>query len=547
MNLEFIIVNLVLGIALFILFIKLKKNKKVLNLEIKKIKKELTNQIDKNTKLDYDVERFNEIKIVLNLEIKKKSEELNNQIDKNTKLNSEIKRFSKIKSIENEIIEKNIKLNELQTTAISFNKNLTDLQKLHQEINQFKELQQIEQKELSSLKSQASYLSEKYTNAKLIFKELQKDINLYQNDLEFVELGIYQPIFDLETSEKYQKKVIEIVTKQKELIKEGNACKCNTEWTVGNSRKQGEIMIRRYINLTLRAFNGECDSLISKVRWNNVKRFEERITKTFSTINKLGQSNNTFITDEYLKLKLNELHLIYELAHKRYEEKEEARAIREEQREEEKAQREFDKIKKDAEIEEKRYQKALEKAKKDLGLVSGEKLQELNSQIIELEQNLKNAKEIKERAISRAQETKSGHVYIISNLGSFGEGVYKIGMTRRLEPMDRIKELGNASVPFTFDLHAMIFSENAPELESLLHKEFDNKRINKVNNRKEYFKVSLNEIEQVIKEKYEKEVDFIKISEAQQFRETQSIIKQNQEAKNEQVENKIQKYPENLF
>lgn len=402
-------------------------------------------------------------------------------------------------------------------------------------------------KEFSEIQTNANELNDKFINAKSVFKELEKDIKIYKNDLEFIELGLYEPIFDLETSEEYKEKITDIVNKQKQLIKGGNACVCNTEWVVGNSRKQGEIMTRRYINLTLRAFNGECDSLISKVRWNNVKRFEERIKKAFNAINKLGKSNNTFLTDKYLKLKLDELHLVYELAHKKYQEKEEAREIRAQQREEERAQREFEKARKDAEMEEKRFQKALEKAKKDLGLVSGEKLDELNSQIAQLEQNLKEANKAKERAISRAQETKSGHVYIISNLGSFGENVYKIGMTRRLDPMDRVKELGDASVPFTFDLHAMIFSENAPELEKLLQKEFDDRRINKVNYRKEYFNVTLDEIEQVIKDKYEKEVDFIKISEAQQFRETQSIIKQLEQAKNKQSENGFEKYPDSLF
>lgn len=445
----------------------------------------------------------------LNAEIKNKNGELSRKIEENDKLNSDLERFSGIVSIENEIESKN--------------------------------------KEFSEIQASATELNDKFINAKTIFKELEKDIKLYQNDLEFIDLGIYEPIFDLETSEKYKEKITQIVTRQKQLIKDGNACVCNTEWTVGNSRKQGEIMTRRYINLTLRAFNGECDSLISKVRWNNVKRFEERIKKAFNAINKLGKSNNTFLTDKYLKLKLDELHLVYELAHKKYQEKEDAREIRAQQREEERAQREFEKARKDAEMEEKRYQKALEKAKKDLGLVSGERLDELNSQIAQLEQNLKDAHEAKERAISRAQETKSGHVYIISNLGSFGENVYKIGMTRRLEPMDRVKELGDASVPFTFDLHAMIFSENAPELENLLHKEFDDRRINKVNYRKEYFKVTLDEIEQVIKDKYEKEVDFIKVSEAQQFRETQSIIKQIQQAKNEKAESEIEKYPDSLF
>jgi hypothetical protein len=450
--------------------------------------------------------------IVLNQYKKSKrklSTEIENKNEENNKLNSDLERYSGIISIENEIESKNKEFSEIQTDATELN--------------------------------------DKFINAKSIFKELEKDIKIYQNDLEFVELGIYEPIFDLESSEKYKERITQIITRQKQLIKGGNACVCNTEWTVGNSRKQGEIMTRRYINLTLRAFNGECDSLISKVRWNNIKRFEERISKAFTAINKLGKSNNTFITDKYLKLKLDELHLVYELAHKKYQEKEEAREIRAGQREEERAQREFEKARKDAEIEEKRFQKALELAKKDLGFVSGEKLDELNSQIAQLEQNLKDAHEAKERAISRAQETKSGHVYIISNLGSFGEDVYKIGMTRRLEPMDRVKELGDASVPFTFDLHAMIFSENAPELENLLHKEFDDRRINKVNNRKEYFKVSLDEIEQVIIDKYEKEVDFIKVIEAQQFRETKSIIKQIQETKDEQAEKEIEKYPDSLF
>lgn len=445
----------------------------------------------------------------LQKEIDKRESEISSQVQENQKLNSDLKRFSEIISIEKEIDSKN--------------------------------------KEIEGLNSNARELNENYISAKEIFKELEKNIKLYQNDLEFVELGIYEPIFDLETSEKYQEKIKQVVNKQKKLIKEGNACICTTEWTVGNSRKQGEIMTRRYINLTLRAFNGECDSLISKVRWNNVKRFEQRIEKAFNAINKLGQSNQVFLTDQYLKLKLDELHLVYELAHKRYQEKEEARAIREEQREEEKAQREFEKAQKDAEIEEKRFQKALEKAKKELGLVSGEKLEELNAQIAQLEQNLKEAHEAKERAISRAQETKSGHVYVISNIGSFGENIYKIGMTRRLEPMDRVRELGDASVPFRFDLHALIFTENAPELENLLQKEFHDRRINKVNYRKEYFRVSIDEIEQVIKEKYEKEVDFVKFPEAQEYRETKSIIKLMEQNKNEFVEKEIEKYPESLF
>jgi chromosome segregation ATPase len=222
--------------------------------------------------------------IVLNQYKKSKrklSTEIENKNEENNKLNSDLERYSGIISIENEIESKNKEFSEIQTDATELN--------------------------------------DKFINAKSIFKELEKDIKIYQNDLEFVELGIYEPIFDLESSEKYKERITQIITRQKQLIKGGNACVCNTEWTVGNSRKQGEIMTRRYINLTLRAFNGECDSLISKVRWNNIKRFEERISKAFTAINKLGKSNNTFITDKYLKLKLDELHLVYELAHKKYQ------------------------------------------------------------------------------------------------------------------------------------------------------------------------------------------------------------------------------------
>lgn len=478
---------------------------------------------------------------------KKFKSEFEQKSKESDKLHADLYRYNGIVSIEREIQNKNSELAELQKTAKSFNESINDLQTLNSELDKLKNSKEIEEKVLNEIQNKASNLNDRYTNAKSIFKELERDIKLYRNDLEFVELGIYEPIFDNETSEKYKEQLTNIRTKQKQLIKGGNACICNTNWHVGNSRKQGEIMTRRYINLTLRAFNGECDTLISKVKWNNVKRFEERITKVFNAINKLGKSNDVYITDKYLKLKLDELHLVYELEHKKQQEKEEKRAIREEQREEERAQRDFEKAKKEAEFEGKRFQKALERAQKELGLVSGEELEKLNTQIAELQKNLQEAHEAKERAISRAQETKSGHVYIVSNIGSFGENIYKIGMTRRLEPMDRVKELGDASVPFKFDLHALIFTENAPELESLLQKEFDDRRINKVNYRKEYFRVTLDEIEQVIQEKYDKEVEFIKVPEAREYRETKSIIKQLEQAKQEQIENEIEKYPDSLF
>lgn len=449
--------------------------------------------------------------------------------------------------------EKNKFISEIDYRDIIINEKIKEFELIEKELERYSDIVSIESEIesnnniLINLKENSEELNLKYIEAKSIFNELKRDVELYQNNLEFINLGIYEPIFDFDNSEFYKEKLSEIVNQQKELIKSELACICNTKWLVENSSKKGAVMTRRYINLTLRAFNGECDSLISKVRWNNVKNFEERIKKSFSAINKYGESNNTFLTEDFLKLKIGELNLTYELEFKKQQEKEEQRAIREEQREEEKAQREFEKIAKEAEMEELRFKKALERAQKELGLVSGEEFEKLNQQIELLQKSLEEAQEAKQRAISRAQETKSGHVYIISNIGSFGEDVYKIGMTRRLEPMDRVKELGDASVPFRFDLHAMIFTENAPELESLLQKEFHDRRVNKVNHRKEYFRVTLDEIEQVIIEKYGKEVNFIKISEAQEYRETDSILKKLEIEKSNTTHIQKGKYPDSLF
>ena len=125
----------------------------------------------------------------------------------------------------------------------------------------------------------------------------------------------------------------------------------------------------------------------------------------------------------------------------------------------------------------------------------------------------------------RAANQKAGFVYIISNVGSFGEGIYKIGMTRRLDPDERIKELSGASVPFGFDIHAMIFSDDAPKLEAALHHAFDDKKVNIVNQRKEFFKVSLHEIEDVVNANYDKTVEFIEAAAAEQYRISEELRK----------------------
>lgn len=360
----------------------------------------------------------------------------------------------------------------------------------------------------------------------------------------FEAFGFYDSKYNFQEIQKYKEQLDNIRSQQKQIIKSKKAAVCDTEWSVEGSLEKGKKMTNDFIKLVLRAFNGECDASIAKVKYNNIQVMENRIRKTYNDLNKLSETTRCKITSSFLQLKLQELWLTHEYQERKHQEQEEQRIIREKMREEEKALREIETARQDAEKEEHRYQKALEKARReletvtekaqepllnqikelqkhlteadvykenhyqealekaysDLETVTGQAQETLLNQIEELQKRLAEAEANKERAISQAQLTKFGHVYIISNIGSFGEDIYKIGMTRRLEPMDRVKELGGASVPFPFDVHAMIFCENAPELESRLHRYLSDRRMNKENSRKEFFQVSLDEVVKTVRE-----------------------------------------------
>ena len=247
-----------------------------------------------------------------------------------------------------------------------------------------------------------------------------------------------------------------------------------------------------------------------------------------------------------MDLKIKELRLTFEHQEKIKQAKDEQRQIREDMRDEERAQREIERAKEEAEKEEARYSKALEKAREEALKAGGDKLDQLNDKISQLEAQLKAAQELKERAISRAQITKSGHVYIISNIGSFGDNIYKIGMTRRLEPIDRVKELGDASVPFAFDIHGMVYADNAPELESKIHRQFETRRINLINPRREFFSVSLDEIEKWAKDE-NLNLQLTKIVEAREYRESMAIRAKGEESVKIAVEQNIPESIDGLF
>lgn len=398
---------------------------------------------------------------------------------------------------------------------------------------------------LNDLISARIELNEKYLEGLSIYNNLNQEIEIFKDTIEIGSFGLYQPRFNYDDTEVFKNEILSNYEKQKALIDEDKAILCSIEWTVNNSVAEGRRMTKKHKKLWLLAFNGECNSLISRVKWNNVEKSKERIIKTFEKLNQFGVVDSLEIQKEFLYLKLEELQLNYEYQLKKYEEKEEQKRIREQIREEEKALRDYEKVEREAEEEERYLQKALEKVKQKFGIVTPSEVDALNAKVKELEAQIKEVQEKKERAIALAQTTKVGYIYVISNIGTMGEDIYKIGMTRRLDPKDRVDELSNASVPFRFDVHAIIFSENAPQLEYELHKKFNDKRINRVNRRKEFFQVSLEEIEEFVKEHANAEIEFTKVAEAREYRETMTVLKQLQTI-NETIVNES-KFPESLL
>lgn len=359
-------------------------------------------------------------------------------------------------------------------------------------------------------------------------KELVKQIELRKKEIIVLDeeillesFALYKPQFKFQTSEEYKNRLDACRDKQKQLIKDGVAVKANENWTVNNSKSEGRKMVNDMKKLLLRSFNNECDYCVDNVKFNNMEVNEKRIEKSFDELNKLGRIMQATIVETYKKLKYEELHLAFEYQQKKQEEKEEQKRVREELREQQKLEQEIRQAREKLAKEKKHFAKAMNELESKLKEATNdseralvlEKLEEVKGQYSELEKE--------EKVIDyREKNAKAGYVYIISNIGSLGENVYKIGMTRRLEPLERIDELGDASVPFEFDVHALVFSDNAPALEAKLHEHFYKSRINKLNDRKEFFRADIHEIEKVIKENYDKVVDVVKEAPAEQYRES---------------------------
>lgn len=389
-----------------------------------------------------------------------------------------------------------------------------------------------EQREYVNLQDELFHLQQKRDEASFQLSNIQNEIArleqlvlqkknlLIQMDEEILmqEFGLYQPKYDFVNSDAYKERLDNIRQNQKAMIKNNVAVSGNMGWTVNGSPAQGRKMVKDMQKLLLRAFNSECDDVIEHVKYNNFEASQKRIRSSCESISKLGQIMSIAVSPYYLSSKMEELQLAFEYRQKKQQEKEEQKELRAKMREEARLQKEIEEERRKVEKEQTHYLNALAKLNQQIEAASEEEKAALQEKRQELESHIASLEEAMKQIDYREANQRAGYVYIISNIGSFGENVYKIGMTRRLDPMERVDELGDASVPFDFDVHAMIFSDDAPKLEAALHRAFENRKLNMINTRREFFNVTLDEIKEVVRQNYDKTAEFVEIPNAEQFR-----------------------------
>lgn len=393
---------------------------------------------------------------------------------------------------------------------------MQDAYMIQQRIDALKNVQSEEENNLQQLRRQVEQLQAQTISLDSTIQDKKAQIIWMDDEISVQDFGLYQPRYEFASSLDYKERLASVRADQKAMIRNKNAVTGNINWTVNGSLNQGQKMVADFQKLLLRAFNTECDDIVSKVKYTNFDASLSRIHKSAEAISKLGKSMGIAIAANYLGAKVHELRLAFEYQQKKEAEKEEQRMARAEMREAAKLQKEIEAERKVIEKEQNHYQTALGKIRAQLSADPDNP--NLLSKKAELEKRLADIDTAMKKLDYREANQKAGYVYVISNIGSFGKNVYKIGMTRRLDPQDRIDELGDASVPFNFDVHAMIFSDNAPALEAALHRAFEDRKLNMVNHRREFFHVTLDEIKEVVRNNYDKTVTFVDTPDAEQYR-----------------------------
>lgn len=383
-----------------------------------------------------------------------------------------------------------------------------DLAKLEQQIKKGKEVISLDT-ELAQKRNELAQLNE--------------EIAVANGNLNLQEFGFFERQYSFSDSTKYKDKLDSLRMQQKSMVKNGAAGRIITPMLLDNSKSKGKAMQNQLIKAALRGFNGEADALLVKVSVVNVDNKIKALRKVFEQLNKMYSRNLIEITYPYLDLKIEELRLAAEYELQKQEEKELLREQREKEREDKRLQAEIKAKRKQLEKDRDHFKNMVAKVTELLKEAKNDEVDELKRQLAEYQDKLSELDEIEEDIDYRESHATAGYVYVISNIGSFGEDVYKIGVTRRLEPLERIRELSSASVPFQFDVHALIFSEEAFALETELHNQLANYKVNKVNGRKEYFKVSFEEIRNILATHKELTVELNEDAEAFEYRQTKAI------------------------
>lgn len=369
---------------------------------------------------------------------------------------------------------------------------------------------------IDELDNKISSLSQKHDATVSSLTSLKDEIALLENEV-LCKQYVFSD-YDALSSEECKNKLSMLKLEEQDAIKSASII---TITNTGSKKEQNDN-----VKQILRCFNTECDNVLLNLSAKNIDTSRNKITKSFESLNKIFAVDGVQLKKKFLEYKLEELNLVYTYELKKEQEKEIQKSIKEQMIEEEKVRKEIEQKKAKLEKDQTQCSNEINKLMGYMQKTDNDAEKQLYiDKINELEAKLKQLEADKATVLEREANARAGYVYIISNIGSFGDNVYKIGMTRRLEPMDRIKELSSASVPFEFDVHAMIFSDDAPALETALHQTFDKKRVNLVNSHKEFFKVSLDEIEDVVKSNYNNTVTFTKIPVAREYNETLEILK----------------------
>lgn len=407
-------------------------------------------------------------------------------------------------------------------------------------------MQNIENKKIISKYAESNMLDNLISSKQFALNQKENEINLRLKERDELNQEINALIFDSMSkqynfsdydglaSEECKNKLSILKIEESELIKSDKAIYVNLEL----GKMQTKKSLANNGKQILRTFNCECDNILLNLSVKNIDSSRNKMQKSFDTLNTVFSTDGVALEKKLLELKLEELNLIYTAELKKAQEQAQQKAIKEQMLEEEKVRREIEKEKAKIEKDQSQCNNEISKLMKYLQKTSSDIEKQLYiDKIKELEDKLKQLEADKTTVLERETNARAGYVYIISNIGSFGDDIYKIGMTRRLEPMDRIKELSSASVPFEFDVHAMIFSTDAPSLETSLHKHFEKQSVNKINPRKEFFKVSLDKIEAFVLNNYNNTVSFTKTAMAKEYRQSLQIIKDKFETDDKDANN----------